>query len=90
MTARARHTGTARELSETCYFCARGVLEERRVTVDFRWGEKLTIIHNVPATVCNECGERYYDASVVEQMEALAVSGPTQAEVRVPVATLPA
>ena len=79
-----------RESSETCYFCARGVLEERRVTVDFRWGEKLTIIHNVPAKVCNECGERYYDASVVEQMEALAKCGPTQAEVRVPVATLPA
>ncbi|MBI3246017.1 MAG: YgiT-type zinc finger protein [Deltaproteobacteria bacterium] len=30
------------------------------MTVDFRWGEKLTIIENVPAKVCNECGERYY------------------------------
>ena len=54
---------------ETCYFCSRGILEEKRVTVDFRWGEKLVIIENVPARVCNECGERYYAARVVRQME---------------------
>jgi len=39
---------------ETCYFCVRGILEEKRVTVDFRWGDRLVIIENVPAKVCNE------------------------------------
>ena len=29
---------------ETCYFCGRGILEEKRVTVDFRWGDRLVII----------------------------------------------
>lgn len=70
---------------ETCYFCNRGILEEKRVTVDFRWGDKLTIIENVPAKVCNECGERYYIAQVVRQMEHLAKEGAKEKEVQVPV-----
>jgi len=71
--------------TETCYFCTRGVLEEKRVTVDFRWGDKLTIIENVPAKVCNECGERYYAAKVVRQMEQLAKVGRKEKELQVPV-----
>lgn len=72
-------------VTETCYFCARGILEEKRVTVDFRWGDKLTIIENVPAKVCNECGERYYAAKVVRQMEQLAKEGRKEKELQVPV-----
>jgi len=73
---------------ETCYFCRRGVLERRRVTVDFRWGDELTVIENVPATVCNECGEQYYAAKVVRQMERLAKVRRRERELRVPVATM--
>lgn len=29
---------------ESCYFCGWGILEKKRVTVDFRWGKKLVII----------------------------------------------
>lgn len=71
--------------SETCYFCMRGILEEKRVTVDFRWGKQLTIIENVPAKVCNECGERYYSASVVRQMEQITKEGRKEKELQVPV-----
>ena len=78
-----RHRG-----NDTCYFCRRGVLEDRHVTVDFRWGDKLVIIQNVPARVCNECGERYYAAAVVRQMEQLAKDGRKEKELRVPVVTL--
>ena len=73
---------------DTCYFCNRGTLQERRVTVDFRWGDNLVIIENVPAKVCSECGERYYGARVVRQMEQLAKEGRKEREVLVPVATL--
>ena len=72
---------------DTCYFCQRGVVEERMVTVDFRWGKKLVIIENVPARVCNECGERYYAAGVVRQMERVAKAGAPAKEVPVPVVT---
>lgn len=73
---------------ETCHFCGRGILEERRVTVDFRWGDKLVIIENVPAKVCNECGERYYAAKVVREMERIAKEERKERELRVPVVTL--
>ena len=38
---------------ETCYFCHKGILEDKKVTVDFRWGTKLVVIEEVPAKVCN-------------------------------------
>ena len=49
---------------ETCYFCQKGILENKNVTVDFRWGSKLIVIEEVPAKVSNECGEKYYSASM--------------------------
>ena len=72
-------------VTETCYFCSRGILEEKHVTVDFRWGDSLTIIENVPAKVCNEYGECYYAATVVRQMEHLAKEGRKEKELSVPV-----
>ncbi len=57
-----------------CHFC-RGDVSERRVTVDYRWGDELiAIIDNVPAGVCPNCGEQYFRAKVVKEMEKLAHS----------------
>ncbi len=57
-----------------CHFC-RGEVEERRITVDNRWGEQLVaVIENVPAGVCQVCGEQYFKAEVVKEMEKLACS----------------
>lgn len=62
-------------LSE-CYFC-RGKVESAKVDVDFRWGRRLKVIRGVPAGVCRQCGERYFDAAVYKEMEKLG----NQAEV---------
>ena len=57
-----------------CHFCG-GEVEERRITVDYRWGEQLVVvIENVPAGVCQVCGEQYFKAEVVKEMEKLASS----------------
>lgn len=56
-----------------CYFC-KGKTDKQRVTVDYRWGDKLIVIKNVPAEVCSQCGERYFDAEVSRQMEAIVLS----------------
>ena len=56
-----------------CYFCKGQVIQER-VQVDFRWGQKLKVIENVPAGVCQQCGEKYFEAAVYKAMEKLAVS----------------
>ena len=75
-------------MPEPCYFCWRGIVEEKRVTVDLRGGGMLVSLENVPAKVCHECGERYYAASVVRQMEQLTKAGRKEPELHVPVVTL--
>lgn len=54
-----------------CYFC-KGKTTKQVITVDYRWGDKLVVIKNVPVKVCDRCGEKYYDAKVSRQMEAIA------------------
>lgn len=68
----------------TCYFCQKGILEDRCVTVDFRWGKELTIIEEVPAKVCNECGERYYSADTSRKMEKMATQKKAHRVIEVP------
>ena len=86
----ARNVGSTgrSEVNETCDFCVCGILEEQRVTVDLRWGGKLRLIEHVPAKVGNACGERYYAASMVRQMEQLTKAGRKEPELHVPVVTL--
>jgi len=74
---------------ETCYFCRKGILEEKKVTVDFRWGNELIVIEEVPAIVCNECGERYYSAEVSREMDKIAIEGRKDKVIEVPIAKLP-
>jgi YgiT-type zinc finger domain-containing protein len=56
-----------------CYFC-KGRVEQQKVDVDFRWGHKLKVIEDVPAGVCQQCGEKYFEAAVYKVMERLAAS----------------
>ena len=70
-----------------CYFC-QGTVEPSKVDVDFRWGRKLKVIRGVPAGVCRQCGERYFDGAVYEEMEKLGASR-KPAEERLEVDVLP-
>jgi YgiT-type zinc finger domain-containing protein len=45
---------------------------QQRVTLDYRWGETLAVITNVPAGVCQQCGERYLSSDVYKELEKLA------------------
>jgi YgiT-type zinc finger domain-containing protein len=59
---------------KTCHFCGGNVVEER-VTVDYRWGaEFVAILRNVPTGVCQVCGERYFKAAIVKEMERVVRS----------------
>jgi YgiT-type zinc finger domain-containing protein len=58
-------------MTESCYFC-KGKVVQQSATVDFWWGDDLKIIENVPAGVCAQCGEKYFDSPVYKQMERLA------------------
>jgi len=57
-----------------CHFCGGEVLE-KRITTDYRWGEDLiAIIENVPTGICQVCGEQYFKAEIVKEMERLVHS----------------
>lgn len=74
---------------DSCYFCG-GQVAEKHVTVDYRWGgDLLAILKNVPAGVCQTCGEQYFKADVVKAMERSANSRRKAVEtVEVPVRTM--
>lgn len=75
-----------RQRYNSCHFCG-GRVTEHTVVVDYRWGDELlAIIENVPASVCEVCGERYFKALVVKAVERTAHSrARTYSTVTVPV-----
>ncbi len=72
---------------EVCALCCQGHLEAKRGREYFRHGEGLIIIEDVPAWVCNKCGERYHHARVFKRMREIAIHRDQLTEhLRVPVA----
>ena len=78
-----------RRVYHACHFCG-GAVSEKKITVDYRWGETMvTVIKNVPAGVCQVCGEQYFKAPIVKAMERVARSKKKPKQVlRVPVRKL--
>lgn len=60
---------------ETCDRCLAGSLEHHLVREYYRVNKGLVVMENVPAYVCDRCGERYYDANVAKQMRKLGALG---------------
>jgi len=59
-----------------CYLCG-GAPEARKVTAR-RWRDgNLTLIENVPALVCQNCGEPYFDAETCLQMDRVMEDPPS-------------
>ena len=51
-----------------CSFCG-GEVKADRVELDYRYKGKLYIFEDVPAGVCQQCGERYLTAEVAKEIE---------------------
>jgi YgiT-type zinc finger domain-containing protein len=47
-------------------------MEQRRVLARFRFKGQTIYVENVPAWVCNKCGEQYFDAPVYKRLEGIA------------------
>ena len=67
-----KHKETSEMTGEVCTRCCEGRLEAKRDREYFRQGQALIIIENVPAWVCNKCGERYHHARVYKRMRQIA------------------
>jgi YgiT-type zinc finger domain-containing protein len=53
-----------------CDFC-QGETKPRRVKKHHRYKGRLYVIENVPAEVCQECGERYFHATTLDAIDRL-------------------
>ncbi len=58
-----------------CYLCG-GKTEHREVTAENWWGDELTLVEHVPAWVCQQCGEAYFDADTSRALDRLRRSQP--------------
>jgi len=56
---------------DKCYFCRAKVVEQL-ISIDYRWGDTLVVIKDVPAGVCQQCGEKYLESDVYKELERLA------------------
>ena len=52
-----------------CYFCG-GQTREQLVTDLYTEGNLYLAVENVPADVCQQCGERYYSPEVMKRLLA--------------------
>lgn len=67
-----------------CVLCKYGETQPGKVTVSLQRGETTVIIKDVPAEVCENCGEYYLSESVTEkllQKGEEAVSKGTEVEI---------
>ncbi len=54
---------------DDCSICGGQVTEKLVEKISTRNGRILAVVKNVPAGVCDQCGERYYRAEVVYRLE---------------------
>jgi YgiT-type zinc finger domain-containing protein len=54
-----------------CVICKEGDLQSRIVSVNFERDGAWLVVQNVPALVCDGCGERYFDDEITRQLLAM-------------------
>jgi len=64
-----------------CYFCG-GKTKRGRVRAENWWGDTLAFVENVPAWVCEDCGEPYFEAETCRLRQA---PPPARQTIQVPV-----
>jgi YgiT-type zinc finger domain-containing protein len=51
------------------------VVVEKSIQHVHQWSEKIVIFEDVPAEVCQRCGEVYFSPEVLERMDAVTIEG---------------
>ena len=55
---------------DPCSVCGGQVVHKKVEKICTWGGHIIAIARNVPAEVCEQCGERYYEAKVIEALDA--------------------
>ncbi|WP_417669652.1 type II toxin-antitoxin system MqsA family antitoxin [Roseibium sp.] len=58
-----------------CTSCGNGSLAPENVKAAFWEGEQLVIVDNIPAFVCQSCGEKYYEDETAMKLDFLRGTG---------------
>ncbi len=64
-----------------CYFCG-GEVTEKNINVLRHWKGHLLLIENIPAGVCNQCGEQYFWSNVSEEMDRIMQSSESELTIK--------
>ena len=67
----------------TCSYCGNSV-DEQLVSLEIWLGDRLVVFRDVPAGVCNNCGEEYFGADIQDKMFEMA-KRPAKSVMEVPV-----
>lgn len=59
-----------KERVKRCPLCG-GEMKDGVTTIPFLSGDRVTVIKNVPAEICSDCGEAYMKSSAVDKVESL-------------------
>lgn len=54
-----------------CDLCGADTAQLRHVTRSFGRGDRLVVIENIPYVLCGRCGERYFTAATMREIERL-------------------
>ena len=68
---------------DRCPVCG-GEIEQKRVTYTMEHNRQLVAVGNVPAGVCQRCGEEYFDPQVVDELHRLIKAGSWTETLNVP------
>ena len=52
----------------TCVICKGGVPQAGKATLTLERGKTLVVFRHMPANICPNCGENYFEAMAVEQV----------------------
>jgi len=56
-------------MMQNCSFCGNKNIKNSLVEYTYKHDGKYMIFHNVPALQCEYCGEKYFEAKVLKQIE---------------------
>ena len=62
---------TVPQSGKNCTMCKSGETKPGKATESFTRGETIVIVKDIPAQVCSQCGEPYFDGDVAKVIEQL-------------------
>ncbi|MGB3387642.1 MAG: type II toxin-antitoxin system MqsA family antitoxin [Pseudaminobacter sp.] len=75
MSASAFKIGNMTAVEHECPQCGSTRLHETLVKSAFWQDERLVVVDNIPAVVCEACGERFYDDATVTALDLMQGDG---------------